>query len=77
MNRDDLDVIVSDAEGGKEGELAIDRDGRLYWNGEPVVVERAITLTAWQKLAAAVVAIDAALGGLLALFEIVWWLRML
>ena len=77
MNRDDLDVIVSDAEGSKEGELAIDRDGRLYWNGEPVVVERAITLTAWQKLAAAVVVIAAALGGLLALLEIVWWFRMM
>ena len=77
MNRDDLDVIVSDAEGGKEGELAIDRDGRLYWNGEPVVVERAISLTAWQKLAVAVVVTAAALGGLLALLEIVWWFRML
>ncbi len=76
MNRDDLDVIFSGAEGGKGGELAIDRDGRLYWNGEPVVVERAISLTAWQKLAAAVVA-AAALGGLLALPEIVWWFRMM
>lgn len=77
MNRDDLDVIVSGAEGGKGGKLAIDRDGRLYWNGKPVLVERAITLTPWQKLGAAVVVIAAALGGLLALFEIVWWFRML
>ncbi len=65
MDRDDLDVIFSGAEGGKGCELAIDRDGRLYWNGEPELVERAITLTAWLKLAAA-------LGGLLALLEIVW-----
>ncbi len=77
MNRDDLDVIVSDAAGGTEGELAIDRDGRLYWNGKPVVVGRAITLTAGQKLAAAVVVTAAALGGLLALLEIVWWFRMM
>ncbi len=77
MNRDDLDVIFSGAEGGKGDELAIDRDGRLYWNGEPVLAERAITLTAWQKLAAAVVVIAAALGGLLALLEIVWWFRMM
>ncbi len=77
MNRDDLDVIFSGAEGGKGGELAIDRDGRLYWNGNPVVVERAITLTAWQNLAAAVVVIAAALGGLLALLEIVWWFRLM
>ncbi len=75
MIRDDLDVIFSGAEDGKGGELAIDRDGRLYWNGKPVLVERAITLTAWQKLVAAVVAI--ALGGLLALLEIVWCLRMM
>ena len=71
------DVISSGAEGGKEGELAIDRDGRLYWKGKPVLVERAITLTAWQKLAAAVAAAAAALGGLLALLEIVWWFRMM
>ena len=63
MNRDDLDVIFSGTEGGKGGELAIDRDGRLYWNGKPVVVERAIALTAGQKLAAAVVVTAAALGG--------------
>ncbi len=77
MNRDDLDVIFSGAEDGKGGELAIDGDGRLYWNGKPVLVERAITLTAWQKLAVAVVAAAAALGGLLALLEIVWWFRMM
>ncbi len=77
MNRDDLDVIFSGAEGGKGGELAIDRDGRLYWNGKPVLVERAITLTAWQKPAAAAVAAAVALGGLLALLEIIWWFRMM
>ncbi len=77
MNRDHLDVIFSGAVGGKESELAMNRDGRLYWNGKPVLVERAITLTAWQKLAAAVVVIAAALGGLLALLEIVWWFRMM
>ena len=77
MNRDNLDVIFSGAEGGKESELAIDRDGRLYWNGKTVLVERAITLTPWQKRAAAVVVAAAALGGLLALLEIVWWIRMM
>ena len=79
MNRDDLEVIFTHpgAEGGKGGELAIDRDGRLYWNGKPVLVERAITLTTWQKFGAAVVVTAAGLGGLLALLEIVWWFRML
>ncbi len=77
MNRDDLDVISYGADGGKGGELAIDRDGRLYWNGKPVLVERGITLTPWQKLAAAAVVIAALLGGLLALLEIVWWFRMM
>ncbi len=77
MKRDDLDVIFAGAEGGKGGELAIDRDGRLYWNGKPVLVERAIALTPWQNLAAAVVVVAAALGGLLALLEIVWWFRMM
>ncbi len=69
MNRDDLDVIFSGTEGGKGGEIVIDRGGRLYWNGKPVVVERAISVTAWQKRAAA-------LGGLLALLEIVWWFQL-
>ncbi len=77
MNRDDLDVIFSGAEGGKGGELAVDGDGHLYWNGKPVIVERAITLTTWQTFGAAVVVVAAALGGLLALLEITWWLRML
>ncbi len=77
MNKDYLEVIFSGAEGGEGGELAVDGDGRLYWNGKPVLVERAITLTAWQTFGATIVVIAAALGALLALLEITWWFRML
>lgn len=36
-----------ETEGGKEGVLGIDKDGRLYWNGQLVVTEQKVTLSWW------------------------------
>ncbi|TPJ75820.1 hypothetical protein FJ422_30855 [Mesorhizobium sp. B2-6-3] len=42
----------------------IDDDGRLYWRGKSVLLERRITLRGFELLLATVAAIGAALSGL-------------
>lgn len=39
-----------DEEGGKEGVLGIDREGRLYWNGQLVVTEQKVKLSWWVNI---------------------------
>lgn len=45
--------------------MGVGNDGRLYWNGKSVEVARSVTLTTWQRAAAAltVIAALAAAGG--------------
>lgn len=48
MADDDLTIIFTAGDlhdSGAPGELAIHRDGRLFWNGDPVVIERPLSLT--------------------------------
>ncbi len=55
MADDDLTTIFTAGDlhdNGAPGELAIHRDGRLFWNGRPIVTERPLSLTFWQKFGA-------------------------
>ena len=55
MADEDLTTIFTAGDlhdSGAPGELAIHRDGRLFWNGNPVVTERPLSLTFWQKFGA-------------------------
>jgi hypothetical protein len=59
-------IFEYDNEAGKRSTLAVDAEGHLFWNGKPVVVERSITLTAWQKIGATITIVSAAMVGLTA-----------
>ncbi len=46
------------------GNLGIDRDGILYWNGRAIRIEKRFTLSFWQKISAVVVTFTAGLVSL-------------
>ena len=46
------------------GALGVDQGGRLYWHGKPVVTRSRLNLSGWQTLAAIMVAVGIAIGGL-------------
>lgn len=76
MKNPDLELIFdSERDDGAKGELAIGPDSRLYWNGKPIITERGISLTTMQKWGAGITVTAAALGGFLALLEIIWWFK--
>lgn len=66
-------IMEYDNEAGQRSVLAVDHEGHMYWNGRPVIVERGITLTTWQKIGAMVTVTAAGLGGLWAFLQIVTW----
>jgi hypothetical protein len=47
--------------------LGIGPDNRLYWDGQPLKIERTISLDGWQTLLASVTAFGIAAGGFAAL----------
>ncbi len=50
-------------------DFGIDNDDNLYWRGKPVRLVRMISLSGWQRLAAAVTAIGVLTGGIGALLS--------
>lgn len=44
------------------GHLGVGNDGSLYWDGKPIEVRQSVTLTLWQRIAAATVALSAVVG---------------
>jgi hypothetical protein len=47
-------IFETDDSEGKTHSLGLDSEGHLYWDNRPVVVERGIALTTWQKIGAVV-----------------------
>ncbi len=45
-------IFSQSLKGETKGVLGIDDDGNLYWNSEPVVTEKKISLKWWVNLAA-------------------------
>ena len=43
-------IFEQDTEGGKTGVLGIDKDARLYWNGQLIVTEQKVKLSWWVNL---------------------------
>lgn len=46
------------------GKFSVDDDGRLYWDGQAVVLEQRITLKGYELVLATVAATGAALAGI-------------
>ncbi|MGO8401343.1 hypothetical protein ACC783_23725 [Rhizobium ruizarguesonis] len=46
------------------GNLGIDREGVLYWNGRVITIEKRFRLSFWQMISATVVTVTAALVSL-------------
>lgn len=57
------------AENGVEGEFGIDDDGKLYWNGKPVVTESKVTLEWWVSLSAILAAIGTTVSAIVAVAD--------
>ena len=52
MIRKHIEEMYSyESDSGSKGSLGIDEDGKLYWNGIPVVTEQKIKLALWINLA--------------------------
>jgi hypothetical protein len=39
--------------------LGVDEEGNLYWDGKPIEIRRPLSLTAWQRIGAVVLAVSA------------------
>lgn len=43
-------IFTHQTDSGVTGELGIDEDGRLYWNGQPVITEQRVKLDWWVNI---------------------------
>ena len=50
-------------------QLGVDKEGRLTWKGDLVQVQKRVTLSIWQGVAAAAVALGATSQGVLAAYQ--------
>jgi hypothetical protein len=46
--------------------LGVDSQGRLFWDGKPIEIRKAIDLSRWQTIGAVVVALAAVVGAIAA-----------
>lgn len=65
-------IFTHQTEGGAVGELGIDEDGRLYWNGQLVVTEQRVKLSWWVNVSIIVGGVSTAV---IAIFTAVATLR--
>ena len=59
------------AENGVDGEFGIDDEGKLYWNGKPVVTESKVTLDWWVGLSAVLAAFGTLISAGVAVAEFI------
>ncbi|NQS88687.1 hypothetical protein HQ584_02710 [Patescibacteria group bacterium] len=51
-------VFTHKMEGGAEGRLGIDDNGKLYWNEQAVITEQKVTLQRWVNIALIIASIS-------------------
>jgi len=51
-------LFGASSDNGKGGDFGVDDDGKLYWNGKPIVTEKKIKLQWWVNLSAIIAAIS-------------------
>jgi hypothetical protein len=56
---------------GENGLLEIDKNGRLYWNGEPIAIE-SLHLTKFQKIGATITVLSTAVIAAMAVMDYFW-----
>ena len=70
VKRTDIEEIWEyTSDDGTSGKLGIDGEGRLYWNGKPVMTEQKVSLQGWVNISIIVASFSTFLIAIMAVLD--------